>query len=43
MEKANFTADRVAGFKCEPGKQQTIYWDGKTPGFGVRVIPFLLQ
>lgn len=37
MDKANFTADRVAGFKCERGKQQTIYWDGKTPGFGVRV------
>ena len=37
MEKANFTADRVAGLKCELGKQQSIYWDGKTPGFGVRV------
>jgi integrase len=33
----NFTADRVAGFKCRRGKQQSIYWDGKTPGLGVRV------
>lgn len=33
----NFTADRVAYFKCQPGKMQSIYWDGKTPGLGVRV------
>lgn len=33
----NFTAERVAGFKCEPGKQQTIYWDGKQVGLGLRV------
>lgn len=33
----NFTADRVAGFKCEPGKRQSIYWDGKAPGLGLRV------
>ncbi|MET3448158.1 integrase family protein [Ralstonia sp. 1138] len=37
MSKQNFTAARVEGFQCEPGKQQTIYWDAKTPGFGVRV------
>jgi integrase len=36
-KRENFTADRVAGFKCEPGKQQSIYWDGKTPGLGLRV------
>ena len=36
-KRDNFTAERVAGFKCEPGKQQTIYWDGKTPGLGLRV------
>ena len=35
--KENFTAERVAGFKCEPGKQQTIYWDGKLVGLGLRV------
>ena len=37
MKKENFTADRIAGFKCKPGKQQSIYWDGKTPGLGLRV------
>ncbi len=37
MDKANFTADRVSGFKCENGKNYSIYWDGKTPGFGLRV------
>jgi len=36
MEKQSFTAARVEGFRCEPGKQQTIYWDAKTPGFGLR-------
>lgn len=35
--KENFTVDRVAGFKCQTGKQQSIYWDGKTPGLGLRV------
>lgn len=33
----NFTAGRVAAFRCEQGKQQSIYWDGKTPGLGIRV------
>jgi integrase len=33
----NFTADRIARFQCEKGKQQTIFWDGKTPGLGLRV------
>lgn len=37
MKKVNFTAERVAGFKCEPDKQQSIFWDGKTPGLGLRV------
>ena len=37
MVKQNFTAARVDSFQCEPGKQQTIYWDAKTPGFGFRV------
>ena len=35
----NFTAGRIAGFKCEPDKNQSIYWDGKTPGLGLRVTP----
>jgi integrase len=37
MEKQNFTAARIDSFQCESGKQQTIYWDAKTSGFGLRV------
>lgn len=36
MTKQGFTVARVEGFGCEAGKQQSIYWDAKTPGFGVR-------
>lgn len=36
-KKENFTAERVAQFKAEAGKQQSIYWDAKTPGLGLRV------
>ncbi|WP_240327676.1 Arm DNA-binding domain-containing protein [Dechloromonas sp. HYN0024] len=36
-KRENFTAERVATFKCEEGKQQSIYWDGKTPSLGLRV------
>jgi integrase len=36
-KRENFTSDRVSGFKCLPGKQQTIYWDAKAPGLGLRV------
>lgn len=37
MKHPNFTAERIAGFQCEPGKQQTIFWDGKARGLGLRV------
>ena len=37
MKRENFTAARVDGFKCQPGKKQSIYGDGKTPGLGLRV------
>jgi len=37
MKRENFTAARIAGFQCAPGKKQTIFWDGKTPGLGLRV------
>ena len=37
MAKVNFTAERVAAFQCEAGKQQSIMWDAKTPGLGLRV------
>ncbi len=39
MKWENFTAPRVAAFQCAPGKKQSIFWDGKTPGLGVRVTP----
>ncbi len=37
MKWDNFTAARIASFRCQEGKGQSIYWDGKTPGLGVRV------
>jgi integrase len=37
VSKINFTADRVVSFKCDEGKQQSIFWDAKTPGLGLRV------
>ena len=36
-KRENFTAGRVAKLECEPGKQQSIYSDAKTPGLGLRV------
>ena len=35
--KVNFTAGRVGGLECEKGKQQSFYWDAKTPSLGIRV------
>lgn len=37
MAKENFTAERIRSYQCEPGKQQTIHWDAKIPGLGLRV------
>ncbi|GAA0838898.1 tyrosine-type recombinase/integrase [Cupriavidus pauculus] len=37
MSKENFTAGRVASYQCMPGKTQTLYWDAKAPGLGLRV------
>lgn len=37
MKRDNFTADRVASFKCKSGSKQTFFWDGKIPGLGLRV------
>jgi integrase len=37
MKRDNFTSARVEAFKCAEGRQQSIYWDGKTPGLGLRV------
>ncbi|MFZ6750097.1 tyrosine-type recombinase/integrase [Undibacterium sp. Ren11W] len=36
MSKENFTIKLVDSFKCAEGKQQSILWDGKTPGLGLR-------
>ena len=38
-DKENFTAGRVAAFKCELGKSQSILWDGKVAGLGLRATP----
>lgn len=37
MKWDNFTSERVASFQCKPGAKQTIFWDGKQPGLGLRV------
>ena len=37
VKQENFTAGRVAAYQCEAGKSQSIHWDGKTPGLGLRV------
>ncbi|CAN5873199.1 integrase family protein [soil metagenome] len=37
MKWENFTAGRVAAFNCAASKKQSIFWDGKTPGLGLRV------
>lgn len=37
MKWDNFTSDRVASYKCKPGAKQTIFWDGKQSGLGLRV------
>lgn len=35
--KANFSSKRVGSLTCKKGVRQSIYWDGKTPGLGLRV------
>ena len=39
VEKVEFTAPRVKGFKCPTGKAQVFYWDASTAGLGLRVSP----
>lgn len=36
-KRENFTASVVARLECAPGKKQSLFWDGKTPGLGLRV------
>ena len=35
--KKNFTAEVIANYRCKDGKLQSIYWDAKTTGLGLRV------
>ena len=35
--KKNFTAEIIATYQCKTGKSQSIYWDAKTTGLGLRV------
>lgn len=37
MKRKNFTAKVVSDFQCEPGKSQSLYWDARSPGLGLRV------
>lgn len=37
MAKINFTAARIESLGCAPGRTQTIHWDAKAPGLGLRV------
>lgn len=37
MAKVNFSIERLNNFTCGLGKQQSILWDAKTPGLGLRV------
>ena len=37
MKWENFTEPRVDKFVCAPGKKQSIFWDGKQSGLGLRV------
>ncbi len=37
MDRQNFTAQRVENFQCANDKRQTLFWDAKTPGLGLRV------
>ena len=35
--KKNFTAEVIATYQCKAGKSQSIFWDAKTTGLGLRV------
>jgi hypothetical protein len=37
MTKQAFTVARVEALQCEPGKQQSMFWDAKVAGFGLRI------
>ena len=35
--KLSFTASRIVNLQCQTGKNQSFYWDSKTPSLGIRV------
>ena len=37
MSQTKFTASVIAKLECDPEKKQTIFYDSKTPGLGLRV------
>jgi len=37
INKKNFTTGVIAKAQCDPGKNQAIFYDAKTPGLGLRV------
>jgi len=37
MKRENFTVGRLLAFKCDADRKQSIFWDGKAPGLGLRV------
>ena len=37
VQKFKFSTERIAECLCATGRQQSIFWDTKTPGLGLRV------
>ncbi len=37
MKHQNFTGRLVSSLQCAPGKSQSLFWDAKTPGLGLRI------
>src|SRR3984885_1621166 len=37
MKHADFSVKRIEGLECQPGRSQSLYWDGYAPGLGLRV------
>lgn len=37
MKRQNLTGRLVSSFQCAPNKRQSLFWDAKTPGLGLRV------
>lgn len=37
MKKKSFTGKVVTELQCEPGRSQSLYFDAKTPGLGLRI------